>query len=143
MTLIKRERADITKDQGSEMSEVLVVEDEEHIQRLVKIVLEKNGHSVSTADTGEEALEKLDGGLKPELILLDIMMPGIDGLQVLRKVKSNQLTKDIPVVMLTALAQESVVLQGIKLGAKGYIRKPFHPKDLVERVTSFLSEDQK
>lgn len=125
------------------MSEVLVVEDEEHIQRLVKIVLEKNGHHVSTADTGEEALEKLDGGLKPQLILLDIMMPGIDGLQVLRKVKSNQLTKDIPVVMLTALAQESVVLQGIKLGARGYIRKPFHPKDLVERVTSFLSEDQK
>lgn len=125
------------------MSEVLVVEDEEHIQRLVKIVLEKNGHQVSTADTGEEALEKLDAGLKPQLILLDIMMPGIDGLQVLKKVKSNQLTKDIPVVMLTALAQESVVLQGIKLGAKGYIRKPFHPKDLVERVTSFLSEDQK
>ncbi|NRA43357.1 MAG: response regulator [Oligoflexales bacterium] len=124
------------------MSEVLVVEDEEHIQRLVKIVLEKNGHNVSTADTGEEALEKLEGGLKLQLILLDIMMPGIDGLQVLRKVKSNQLTKDIPVVMLTALAQESVVLQGIKLGAKGYIRKPFHPKDLVERVTSFLSEDQ-
>ena len=125
------------------MSEVLVVEDEEHIQRLVKIVLEKNGHNVSTADTGEEALEKLDGGLRPKLILLDIMMPGIDGLQVLRKVKSNQLTKDIPVVMLTALAQESVVLQGIKLGAKGYIRKPFHPKDLVERVTSFLCDDQK
>ena len=124
------------------MSEVLVVEDEEHIQRLVKIVLEKNGHNVSTADTGEEALEKLEGGLKLQLILLDIMMPGIDGLQVLRIVKSNQLTKDIPVVMLTALAQESVVLQGIKLGAKGYIRKPFHPKDLVERVTSFLSEDQ-
>lgn len=121
------------------MSEILVVEDEEHIQRLVKIVLEKNGHKVNTADTGEEALEQLETGESPDLVLLDIMMPGIDGLQVLKKMKSNHLTKEIPVVMLTALAQESVVLQGVKLGAKGYIRKPFHPKDLIERVTSFLT----
>ena len=67
-------------------------------------------------------------------------MPGIDGLQVLKKIKSNELTKNIMVVMLTALSQENVVIQGIKSGAKGYIRKPFHPKDLVERVKSFIAE---
>ena len=68
------------------------------------------------------------------------MMPGIDGLQVLRKIKGKQDLKNIPVVMLTALAQENVVIQGVKLGAKGYVRKPFHPKDLIERVSPFLSE---
>ena len=71
------------------------------------------------------------------------MMPGIDGLQVLGKLKQNQTLRDIPVVLLSALAKENVVIQGIKLGAKGYIRKPFHPKDLIERVSPFLSDDQK
>ena len=120
---------------------ILIVEDEEHIQRLVKIILEKNSFLVDTADTGEEALEKLEvDKINPDLVLLDIMMPGIDGLQVLKKLKSNELTKNIMVVMLTSLAQENVVLQGIKLGAKGYIRKPFHPKDLLERVNAFLAQ---
>ena len=120
------------------MSVVLVVEDEEHIQRLVKIILTKQGHEVVTSSNGEDALEKLDTGLKPHLIILDIMMPGIDGLQVLSKIKQNNNFKDIPVIMLSALAKENVVIQGIKLGAKGYIRKPFHPKDLIERVSPFL-----
>jgi two-component system alkaline phosphatase synthesis response regulator PhoP len=120
---------------------ILIVEDEVHIQRLVKIILEKNSFLVDTADTGEEALEKLEvDKINPDLVLLDIMMPGIDGLQVLKKLKSNELTKNIMVVMLTSLAQENVVLQGIKLGAKGYIRKPFHPKDLLERVNAFLAQ---
>lgn len=125
------------------MSLVLVVEDEEHIQQLIRIILEKHGHKVLTAGNGEIALEKLDTGLRPNLIILDIMMPGIDGLQVLGKLKQNQALRDIPVVLLSALAKENVVIQGIKLGAKGYIRKPFHPKDLIERVSPFLSDDQK
>ena len=123
------------------MSHILIVEDELHIQKLVKIILEKNSYQVSTASSGEEALEKLEvEKINPDLVLLDIMMPGIDGLQVLKKMKSNELTKNIMVVMLTALSQENVVIQGIKSGAKGYIRKPFHPKDLVERVKSFIAE---
>ena len=123
------------------MSHILIVEDELHIQKLVKIILEKNSYQVSTASSGEEALEKLEvEKINPDLVLLDIMMPGIDGLQVLKKIKSNELTKNIMVVMLTALSQENVVIQGIKSGAKGYIRKPFHPKDLVERVKSFIAE---
>ena len=124
------------------MSVVLVVEDEEHIQRLVKIILTKQGHDVVTSSNGEDALEKLDTGLKPHLIILDIMMPGIDGLQVLSKIKQNNNLKDIPVIMLSALAKENVVIQGIKLGAKGYIRKPFHPKDLIERVSPFLEQPE-
>ncbi len=117
---------------------VLVVEDETHIQRLIKMVLEKAGFDVVTADTGEQALQKVNGEKIPDLVLLDILMPGIDGLQVLRVMKSTAQTKSIPVVLLTALAQENVVIQGVKLGAKDYIRKPFHPKELVSRVRKVL-----
>lgn len=121
------------------MATILVVEDETHIQRLIKLVLEKNGHVVETVGTGEEALKHLAEKPAPQLVLLDILMPGIDGLSVLRAMKANAATKDIPVVMLTALAQEQVVLQGIKLGAKDYIRKPFHPTELVKRLGKHLS----
>jgi DNA-binding response OmpR family regulator len=123
------------------MTRVLVVEDEEHIQRLIKLVLEKSDIDVATASNGEDALKHLASPANhPDLILLDILMPGIDGLQVLRSLKANADTKDIPVVMLTALAQENVVMQGIKLGAQDYIRKPFNPKDLVKRISKhFLS----
>jgi DNA-binding response OmpR family regulator len=121
------------------MAMILVVEDEVHIQRLIQLVLEKHGHKVETASTGEDALKRLNDGLRPDLILLDILMPGIDGLTVLRTIKSNTTTKDLTVVMLTALAQENVVLQGIKLGAKDYVRKPFHPTELVKRLNKHLT----
>jgi len=123
------------------MPKVLVVEDEIHIQKLIKLILEKNKFEVIAVGSGEEALMALDvADPKPDLVLLDIMMPGIDGLQVLRTIKANSSLKHIPVVMLTALAQESVVLQGIKLGAKDYIRKPFHPGELAKRIAKHLSD---
>jgi DNA-binding response OmpR family regulator len=123
------------------MAKILVVEDEIHIQRLIKLVLERSQHKVDAVGTGEEALKFLAEATElPDLILLDILMPGIDGLQVLRSIKANANHKNIPVVMLTALAQENVVLQGIKLGAKDYIRKPFHPTELVKRLAKHLQQ---
>jgi DNA-binding response OmpR family regulator len=121
------------------MTTILVIEDEIHIQRLLQMVLEKNGYQVVLAANGEEGLKKV-GEMRPSLILLDIMMPGIDGMQVLRSLKSNSTTKDIPVVMLTALTQENLVLQGVQLGVKDYLRKPFHPQKLVERITKILAQ---
>ena len=120
------------------MPNILVVEDEVHIQRLIKLVLEKNGYVVETVGSGEEALQRLKEGPKPDMILLDILMPGIDGLTVLKTIKAQAEFKELPVVMLTALAQENVVLQGIKLGAKDYIRKPFHPTELVKRLSKHI-----
>jgi CheY-like chemotaxis protein len=119
---------------------ILVCEDEVHIQRLVRLVLEKQGYEVTVASNGDECLKLLGDGLAPDLVLLDILMPGIDGLQVLRTIKSNPTLKNLSVVLLTALAQENVVLQGIKLGAKDYIRKPFNPKDLVQRIQKHLPQ---
>jgi DNA-binding response OmpR family regulator len=122
------------------MPHILIVEDELHIQRLTRLVLEKSGHTVEVASSGEAALklcEPKDSGF--DLILLDIMMLGIDGLQVLRTLKQLPHTSKVPVIMLTAIAQEAVVVKGIQLGAKDYIRKPFHPNDLLDRING-LSE---
>jgi len=121
------------------MARIMICEDEVHIQRLIKLVLEKQGHSVIAASNGEECLKLLKEGALPELLLLDILMPGIDGLQVLRSIKASSETKALKVVLLTALAQENVVLQGINLGATDYIRKPFHPKELVQRLDKLLA----
>lgn len=128
------------------MARVMICEDEVHIQRLIKLVLEKQGHVVTTADNGEDCLQLIAEAQKnqamPDLLLLDILMPGIDGLQVLKSIKSQTSTKALKVVLLTALAQENVVLQGIKLGATDYIRKPFHPKELVQRLEKILSQNE-
>lgn len=122
------------------MAKILVVEDEQHILRLTRLVLEKDGHQVTCASSGEEALKTMEDPSEiPDLILLDIMMTGIDGLQVLRILKQDPSTNKIPVIMLTAIAQEAVVLKGIQLGAKDYIRKPFHPTDLLDRINRQLT----
>jgi DNA-binding response OmpR family regulator len=121
------------------MAKILIAEDEVHIQRLTKVVLEKGGHLVEAVGSGEDALKLLESGkYEPDLIILDIMMTGIDGLQVLRTIKNSPKLTKIPVVMLTALAQEAVVVKGIQLGAKDYIRKPFHPTDLLDRINKQL-----
>ena len=122
------------------MAAILVVEDEVHIQRLLQMVLEKAGYEVHLASNGEDGLKKV-AEISPDLVLLDIMMPGIDGMQVLRSMKSSGATKDIPVIMLTALAQENMVVQGAQLGVKDYLRKPFHPKKLLERVAKILADE--
>lgn len=123
------------------MGIILVIEDEEHIQRMIEVILKKSGHQSIKAKSGEEAvklLETMKGNDRPNLILLDIMLGGMDGLQVLKALRVKEDLKDIPVLMITAIAHENVVLKGIQLGAKGYVKKPFHPKELLERVAKFI-----
>jgi CheY-like chemotaxis protein len=121
------------------MANILIAEDEIHIQRLAKAILERGGHTVEAVNCGEDVLKRLEGDAPlPDLLMLDIMMTGIDGLQVLRTLKATTRLANIPVVMLTALAQEAIVLKGIQLGAKDYIRKPFHPTDLLDRINRQL-----
>lgn len=117
---------------------VYVIEDELHIRRLIQMVVEKCGFEPKMFDCGDQALESLKNGDKPDLILLDIMMPGRDGMDVLRDLKGHPEWKEFPVIMLTALTQQNVVLQGIKLGAIDYIRKPFHPQKMMERLRKQL-----
>ena len=116
---------------------ILVVDDEEDILELVRYNLVKEGYHVSGTLTGEDALQKARSETF-ELIVLDLMLPGIDGLEVTKKLKGNQKTENIPIVMLTAKGEEADIVTGLELGADDYITKPFSPRVLVARVRAAL-----
>ena len=117
--------------------EILVIEDEPDIAELVQYNLEKQSFKVHTAQDGEKGL-KLAQNVNPDLILLDIMLPGVDGLQVCRSLREKQDTKSIPIIMLSAKGEESDIVVGLELGADDYIPKPFSPKELTARIRAVL-----
>jgi DNA-binding response OmpR family regulator len=116
---------------------VLVADDEEDIRALVAFRLQRAGYDVITAADGEEALALATTRL-PDLIVLDMMMPKATGLEVTRSLRGQDSTKDIPVILLTARAQEADVASGFEAGADDYVKKPFSPKDLQSRVQKLL-----
>lgn len=116
---------------------ILVVEDEEDILELVKYNLVREGYQVEGATTGEEGLA-LARKRKPDLVLLDLMLPGLDGLEVCKSLKKDAGTEGIPVIMLTAKGEEADVVTGLELGAEDYITKPFSPRVLAARVKTVL-----
>ncbi len=116
---------------------ILVVDDEHDILDLVKYNLEKEGFEITTVLTGEEALQ-IARKIRPDLILLDLMLPGLDGLEVCKILKNESDTSEIPIIMLTAKGEESDVVTGLELGADDYISKPFSPKVLIARVRAIM-----
>ena len=116
---------------------VLVVEDEEDIRELVSYNLLKEGYQVAGVASGEDALAAIEAK-PPDLVLLDLMLPGLDGLSVCRKLKANPLTDAIPIVMLTAKGEEVDIVTGLNMGADDYVTKPFSPKVLLARVQAVL-----
>lgn len=116
---------------------ILIVEDDENIMELISYNLGLEGYSVIKAETGEDGAE-LTSSESPDLILLDLMLPEMDGLEVCRHIKSNPATKSIPVIMVTAKGEESDVVAGLELGADDYVTKPFRPKELIARIRSVL-----
>ena len=112
---------------------ILAVDDEKHIVRLVQVNLEKEGFEVTTASNGREALEKVAAD-KPDLVVLDVMMPEMDGFEALKKLKEDPATAGIPVIMLTAKAQDADVFRGWQSGADLYLTKPFNPQELITFV---------
>ncbi len=116
---------------------ILIVDDEEDVLELVRYNLDREGYRIETAACGEEALRKARAKL-PNLIILDLMLPGIDGLQVCRELKADVKTGNIPVVMLTAKGEDADVVSGLEIGADDYVTKPFSPKVLVARVRRIL-----
>jgi two-component system phosphate regulon response regulator PhoB len=116
---------------------ILVVDDEEDLLELLRFNLSGEGFSVTCAATGEEAIEKLKAEM-PDLILLDLMLPGIDGLEVARRLKTHSVTREIPIVMLTAKGEEGDIVKGLELGADDYITKPFSRKVLAARIRAVL-----
>jgi two-component system, OmpR family, alkaline phosphatase synthesis response regulator PhoP len=116
---------------------ILVVEDEDDIRELLRYNLEKEGYQVFGAATGEEALKKVRVRL-PDLILLDLMLPGLDGLEVCRRLKGEAQTRHLPLVMLTAKGEEADIVTGLELGADDYVTKPFSPRVLLARLRAAL-----
>jgi DNA-binding response OmpR family regulator len=113
---------------------ILIVDDEERMVRFIRLNLEHDGFEVEEAFNGRQALDKLRQTL-PDLIILDVMMPDLSGFEVLRMIRESN---DVPVIMLTAKAEEDDRVNGLELGADDYITKPFSPRELVSRVRAVL-----
>jgi two-component system alkaline phosphatase synthesis response regulator PhoP/two-component system response regulator VicR len=112
---------------------VLVCDDERHIVRLIQVNLERQGYNVVTAFDGKEGLEKIRSE-KPNVVVLDVMMPYMDGFEVLKTIRREPETENLPVIMLTAKAQDKDVFEGYHYGADMYLTKPFNPMELVTFV---------
>ena len=121
---------------------ILVVDDEVNITQILEFSIGAEGFEVISAQNGEEAIEKARRE-QPDLIILDIMMPKIDGYEACRILKANPLTKNIPVVLLTAKGRDIDKRLGMEVGATDYIVKPFSPNKLVERIHQLLSCQKK
>ena len=116
---------------------VLAADDDEDILELVAFRLERSGYTVLKARDGEEALQVARDAL-PDLVVLDVMMPKLDGFEVTRRIRADGATKAMPVILLTARAQDADVQAGFDAGADDYLRKPFSPQELVARVQAIL-----
>jgi DNA-binding response OmpR family regulator len=121
---------------------VLAIEDESDILEVIQYNLEREGFNVVTSKNGEDGLELIREE-HPDLVLLDLMLPDLDGLEVCRKIRSDQEISQIPVIMVTAKDTESEVVLGLGVGADDYVTKPFNPKELIARVKAVLRRSNK
>ena len=121
---------------------ILVVDDEVDILQLIQYNLEKEGYKTLTTTSGEDALREARRHL-PNLIILDLMLPGLDGIEVCKQLRSTEDTKYIPILMVTAKSEESDIITGLEVGADDYITKPFSPKVLIARVRAILRRSRR
>ena len=119
------------------MSTILVVDDEEPIQELLRFNLEKAGYLVCVAKDGQEVLDRVEKE-QPDLIVLDVMLPGMDGLEVCQRLRLNPKFQQIPIIMLTAKGEEIDKVLGLEIGADDYMTKPFSPRELLARIKARL-----
>jgi PleD family two-component response regulator len=118
-------------------AKILIVDDEPHIRRILQFLLEKEGYQVSLAEDGEQGLSFLQKE-KPDLVLLDVMMPKLDGFTVLQRIRDNFETNGLPVIMLTAKGESSERVRGLRRGANDYLTKPFNHEELLLRIQNML-----
>ncbi|MDD5749051.1 MAG: response regulator [Actinomycetota bacterium] len=116
---------------------ILVVDDDPTMVKLINVNLKLNNYAIEEASSGEEALEIIEKA-PLDLVVLDIMMPGVDGWEVLRRIRANPETEELPVILVTAKTQDSDVIRGWELGADEYVIKPFNPLLLVEIIKMVL-----
>jgi CheY-like chemotaxis protein len=112
---------------------ILIADDELRLRKVVAMFLKKSGHEIIEVSDGEQALEVIKTN-KPDVVVLDVIMPVMNGMEALRKIKASKDCKDIPVILLTANISTADREDGIKAGASAYVTKPFSPKDLLEKI---------
>jgi len=118
---------------------IMIVEDDTFVMDIYETKIAKDGMNVISANNGMEAIKKLEEGAKPDLILFDILMPYMNGLEFLKKVKEDENLKNIPIVLLTNLSQKEEIQEGIGLGAKDYlIKSHFTPSEVMEKINKYL-----
>ena len=120
------------------MPRILAVDDEPNIVRLIQVNLERHGYTVETASNGAQALAKIKAN-RPDLLVSDVMMPEMDGFELLANVRRDPSLTDLPVIMLTAKAQDKDVMTGYQYGADMYLTKPFNPQELLQFVKRILA----
>ena len=123
-------------------TKILVVDDDEHICELIRLYFEKEGFAVNIANDGNKAIESFKSAT-PDVVILDIMLPGEDGMELLRKLKASKKTKDIPVIMVTAKGAEYDKVKGLDAGADDYVTKPFGMMELISRIKAVLRRSAK
>lgn len=119
---------------------VLVVDDQPHIVRLIQVNLEKEGFQVATARDGVEGITQVRE-IRPDLVILDVIMPRKDGFEVLREIKADESLAETPVILLTVKSHNADIVEGLREGAELYLPKPFHPKELVSLVKRVLNPE--
>ena len=120
----------------------LVVDDEQYITELIQFNLENNGFDVLTCDNGEDAIKRTHEFM-PNVILLDLMLPGMDGFEVCKILRSNEASSKIPIIMLTAKGEETDKVLGLELGADDYLTKPFSIRELIARIKAVLRRSER
>ncbi|WP_427338512.1 response regulator [Caloranaerobacter sp. DY30410] len=123
------------------LKKILIVDDEEHIIELIRFNLETNGYHVITANDGNEALKKIKEE-RPNLVILDLMLPSIDGIEICKILRKDKETEKLPIIMLTAKSEEIDMILGLEIGADDYITKPFSVRELLARIKAVLRRTQ-
>ncbi len=126
-----------TRKQAVKTEKIVIIEDESDILEVIAYNLRREGYEVVESQSGEDGLDKVISSA-PQLVILDLMLPEIDGIEICRKLKSDPLTAGIPVIMVTAKGEESDIVLGLGVGADDYVTKPFSPKELLARVRAVL-----
>lgn len=119
---------------------IMVIDDDPMNLRMAEFILKKNHFETILVSSGSEGIDKLTGGVKVDLLLLDIEMPGMNGIETLEQIRQEPSLKDLPVIFLTASSERDNVIDAGKLGAIGYVKKPFLPDDLIKRVNQAFAE---
>lgn len=125
---------------GETRQRILVVDDDEHIRKSLAQYLEMEDFDVDVASSGPEALSRA-GRQAPDLVLLDIMMPGMDGFEVVEKLRQETATRQVPIILLTARGQDTDVIKGYQLGVSSYLTKPFNLDELVDTIREVFEAD--